>query len=70
MKIVFYTTHCPQCKVLESKLKQKGISYTKEEDTQKIFNLGLRTMPALKVEGQLMTFIEAIKWVNSQEGNI
>ena len=32
MNITLYTTHCPRCVVLESKLKQKDIKYTSCED--------------------------------------
>ena len=27
LKTVLYTTHCPQCHILEQKMKQKNISY-------------------------------------------
>ena len=42
MNIVLYTTHCPKCKVLEQKLKDKKVEYCICEDidemtAQKLF---------------------------------
>ena len=67
--IVVYSTGCPQCKALEMKLKKKNINFTICEDKEKMAELGMKSAPALQVEnGPLMSFSEAIKWVNSQEG--
>ena len=32
MKVVFYSTGCPNCRMLEAKLKAKGIKYEIESD--------------------------------------
>ena len=67
--IVVYSTGCPQCKALEMKLSKKNINFTICEDKEKMAELGMKSAPALQVEnGPLMSFSEAIKWVNSQEG--
>ena len=58
MKVTLYTTHCPKCNVLTTKLKSKGVDY--EEITDK----GFMSAPMLEVDGKIMTFVEAIKWVN------
>lgn len=65
MKVTLYTTGCPKCKVLESKLEKKNISFTKEEDVQKLINLGYRSAPVLEADGILMTFEDANVWINS-----
>lgn len=65
MKVTLYTTGCTKCKVLESKLEKKNISFTKEEDVQKLINLGYRSAPVLEADGILMTFEDANVWINS-----
>lgn len=67
-EVVFYSTHCPRCKVLEMKLKAKNIEYIENNDTEEMLHLGLKSAPALKVGEKLMDFSEAVKWVNVQEG--
>ena len=41
MNIVLYTTHCPKCKVLEQKLKDKKVEYCICEDIDKMARLGI-----------------------------
>ena len=69
MRVIFYSTHCPRCKVLEVKLQKKGIEYEEHNDKQEMLALGLQSAPALSVDGQLMTFKAAIDWINAQEAN-
>ena len=57
--ITFYTTHCPKCSVLETKLKQKNI--------QEMLSLGIKSAPVLVIDGEKYNFAEAVKWVNAQE---
>lgn len=63
-KIIFHSSHCPRCKVLEAKLKQKGIEYEENNDIQIMQNKGLEMAPALEVDGKMMDFKEAVDWVN------
>ena len=65
--IVFYTTHCPKCRVLESKLKSKNIEYVENDKVDEMISLGIQSAPALKVDGEVKLFAEAVKWVNAQE---
>lgn len=68
MKVILYTTHCPKCKVLEMKLKQKGIEYAENDDVNHMLNdLHIKSAPALGVDDMIYTFADAIKWANSQE---
>lgn len=64
MKIVLYSTGCPKCKVLEKKLEQKNIPYTLETNTDKLVQLGFRMAPILEVDGLLMQFADANKYLN------
>lgn len=64
--IVLWSTHCPRCKVLESKLKQKNIDYEECNDVQLMLSKGLETAPALEVDGTMMNFKEAVEWIKEQ----
>jgi len=67
MEVIFYSTHCPRCKVLETKLKQKNIQYTEVNDVDKMLSIGLKSAPALKVGDELLDFSAAINWIKTQE---
>ena len=69
MNVIFYSTHCPKCKVLEMKLKQKNINYTENDNVEEMLSLGIQSAPALSVDNKIYLFTDAIKWVNSQEVN-
>ena len=64
MEIILYSTHCPRCTVLEAKLKQKNIEYQEINNVDEMLKLGIQSVPQLKVDGKLMDFSEAVKWVN------
>ena len=67
MKVILYTTHCPRCEVLKTKLEQKNISYKEETDVGKMLEMGIMSVPMLSVNGaSVMNFTDAIKWVNEQ----
>lgn len=65
--IILFSTGCPRCKVLESKLAEKGITYSVVDNVDKMLSMGMTTMPVLEVDGVRMNFKEAINWVNSKE---
>lgn len=64
--IILYSTGCPKCKVLESKLVTKGIDYSSVTDVETMLRKGLNLMPVLEVNGQLLDFAAAVDWVNRQ----
>lgn len=66
MNIVLYSTHCPQCRVLEIKLKQKNISYEEVTDIELMQEKGFMSVPKLEVDGTVYDFKEAVKWVGGQ----
>lgn len=45
-------------------MDSKGIQYEKNEDVEVMKEKGLLTVPWLEVDGKMMDFNEAIKWVN------
>ena len=66
MIVKFYTTHCPQCKVLETKLERAGIEYIWNDDVSLMAEMGFKSVPVLEVDGEYLNFSQAIKWVNEQ----
>jgi glutaredoxin-related protein len=64
--ITLYTTHCPQCEVLQAKLNSKNIEYQIIEDVKEMRKLGFLSAPMLQVNDEIMPFAAAVKWVNGQ----
>ena len=64
--VIFFSTHCPRCKVLETKLKQKGVSYQECNDVSIMKSKGLEMAPAIEVNGTMMNFKEAVNWIKEQ----
>lgn len=67
MEVIFYSTHCSMCNVLEKKLKAKQIDYSEINDVDNMIKKGITSAPCLEVDGRIMKFGEAIKWINEQE---
>ena len=65
-ELILYSTGCPRCKVLESKLNALGIPYRTETDINAMLDLGLMSAPALSVDGKVLNFMEAVQWLNRQ----
>ena len=60
-----YSTGCPKCKVLKSKLDSKQIEYTIIEDIEVMKNKGFNSLPVLEVDGTVYEFREAVNYVNN-----
>lgn len=69
MNIVLYTSGCPRCKVLEKKLDDKHIEYTKFTDVDAMIAKGFKQAPLLEVDGVVMDFKAANDWLKQQEAN-
>ena len=67
MEIIFYSTHCPKCKVIETKLKRAGLEYTEVDNVEEMLGLGIRTAPMLKVDGKMLDFSEANRFLKGVE---
>lgn len=65
-EIVLYEHGCPRCKVLKSKLDQKGIKYKNISDVEVMKTKGFTEAPKLEVNGIIMDFKEAIEWIGEQ----
>lgn len=66
MDIILYSTHCPQCEILEDKLQTKNIQYTEVTDVSLMLNKGIKNVPVLEVNGKMMDFLKACEWVKKQ----
>lgn len=66
-EITLYTTGCPSCMVLEKKLIDKKINFTKVFDIEELKKINKTFFPILKVGENIFEFRDAITWVNKQE---
>ena len=67
MKVILYSTNCPRCKVLKTKLEQKKIQYEECNDINEMLKLNIKMAPMLQVDDSLLDFACDIKWINSME---
>lgn len=65
--ITLYSTNCPKCNVLETKLKNANINFNISNDLGNLIKQGFREAPILEVDNKYLKFSEAIKWI--QESN-
>ena len=66
MITIYSKEGCPKCRVLKMKLEQKGLEYAECQDTAEMLKMGLKSLPVMMcVDGQLLKFEEAVKYVNS-----
>ena len=65
--VIMYTTHCPQCKVLEKMLNDKKIKYTQITDINIMKSKGIQSVPYLEVEGELKNFKESMEWIRNAD---
>lgn len=64
--ITLYSTGCPKCTVLKKKLDEKGVDYMVNNSVEEMTALGMTEIPMLSVDGNLLSFVEAVKWANAQ----
>ena len=69
MDITMYSTGCPKCKILETKLNQKNINFTECRDVETMRNKGIDKLPVLEVNGNLYNFKDAVELINRGEIN-
>lgn len=64
MQVILYTTHCNRCNIISKKLQESNIEYTEFTDVEKMLEMGFSVMPMLEVDGVIMDFGTANKWIN------
>ena len=67
--LVLYSTGCTACKNLKLMLQDAGIEYTENNSIDEMLALGISQVPVLSVDGELMTYDDAKKWVQSNNNN-
>ena len=65
-RVILYEHGCPNCMRLKKKLDEKNIQYEDVTDKQVMLSLGFEEAPKLSVNGVVMSFKEAIKWIGEQ----
>lgn len=65
--MTLYSTGCPKCKVLETKLKMKNVPYEVSKDIDFLIGKGIMSAPVLEVDGEYLLFADANKYVNGLE---
>lgn len=70
MEVTLYTTHCPKCRVLEAKLKQKDVEFEVVEDQDVMVEKGFMEAPMLEVDNNYKNYNESIKWLNELGGGL
>lgn len=63
-KIILYTTHCPKCEILKSKLQTKQIVFEESSDINFLIEKGFLEAPILEIDGEFFNFGAAVKLVN------
>lgn len=66
MKIIMYSTGCPQCQVLKRKLDSAGVEYETVTDTKLMIRKGFSAVPVLEIDGECLSFAQAMKWVKER----
>lgn len=66
--ITLYSTGCPRCRVLKTKLDAAGIQYNTVTDVNEMEAKGINEVPVLMVDDNEMNFQEAIAYVNQYTG--
>lgn len=68
MNIILYSTGCPQCRVLETKLKQANILFKIVTDEKEVLKVGeehqISSMPILSINDKYLDFSSAINFLN------
>ena len=66
MNVILYSTGCPKCNILKKKLADAKIDYKVVEDVNVMVSKGLKEVPWLEVDGNLMNFVDSSKWINER----
>lgn len=66
MNVILYSTGCPKCNILKKKLADAKIDYKVIEDVDIMVSKGLKEVPWLEVDGNLMNFVDSSKWISER----
>ena len=66
-KVILYEHGCPNCLRLKKQLDEKGIQYEDITDIELMKSKGFTSAPKLEVDGEILDFKSAIKWVKEHD---
>ena len=66
MKVILYSTGCPQCNILKEMLQKKNIIFQIEDNVEKMKELGFLSLPMLSVDDKILNFKEAFNFLKNE----
>ena len=70
MIILYATDTCPKCQVLKDMMNKKRIKYEECYDINEMIKKGFKEVPKLQIDGKVMNFLKALKWIKQQEEQV
>lgn len=67
-RVILYSTGCPMCDVLKTKMDEAGIAYQECNSLEDMEKLNITAVPVVDNGEELLSFREAIEWVKAKEG--
>lgn len=64
--VTLYSIGCPKCDILKKKLSQHNIEFTENNNADEMRLMGMEDVPMLMVNGELLDYAAAVKWINSK----
>ena len=66
MKVILYSTGCPQCNILKEMLQKKNIIFQIEDNIEEMKKLGFLSLPMLSVDDKILNFKEAFNFLKNE----
>ena len=66
MKVILYSTGCPQCNILKEMLQKKNIIFQIEDHIEEMKKLGFLSLPMLSVDDKILNFKEAFNFLKNE----
>lgn len=71
--MIFYSSHCPKCKVLEQLMIKKNIPFTLIDNSEEYLPIAdanqIMSMPFAEIDGKIYNTKELQNYINSVEVN-
>lgn len=64
--VLYSTESCPRCKILKQKLTDNNIEFEECHDMEILESLNIEEVPQLLVNDKLLSFGEAVKFINNK----
>lgn len=65
---ILYSTNCPKCRIREKELNKRKIEYELVTDKDLMMKKGFSSAPKLEIEGRILDFPDAFRWILGQGG--